>query len=72
VWKETYQKDSEGYGSVVLGNQERRMHMEKKEYLPPDLSELGDVEEFTKGQGFCGSDDQWWFIHYGEYPQGSG
>ena len=56
----------------MLGNQERRMNMEKKEYLPPDLSELGDVEEFTKGQGFCGSDDQWWFIHYGEYPQGSG
>jgi hypothetical protein len=67
---------SEGFRRIPVGiagkPREEDVNMEKKEYLPPDLSELGDVEEFTKGQGFCGSDDQWWFIHYGEYPQGSG
>jgi len=46
--------------------------MEKKEYIAPDLTELGDVEEFTKGEGCDGHDDQWWFFRWGERPDGSG
>jgi hypothetical protein len=42
--------------------------LEKKEYIQADLTLLGDVEEITKGEGLRGSDDQWWFIHYGTDP----
>ena len=47
--------------------------MEKKEYITPDLTELGDVEEFTRGEGWRGNDDQWWFFHWGvDRDPGSG
>jgi hypothetical protein len=42
--------------------------MEKKEYITPELTTEGDVEELTKGDGWRGNDDQWWFIHWGTDP----
>lgn len=46
--------------------------MDKKEYTTPELTLLGDVEELTKGQGWQGRDDQFWFIHYGTDPTSGG
>jgi hypothetical protein len=44
--------------------------MDKKEYTAPELTFLGDVEELTKGEGWRGSDDQFWFLplFYGSDP----
>jgi hypothetical protein len=42
----------------------------KKPYTTPVLNTLGALEQLTKGQGWRGNDDQWWFFHWGE--DGSG
>jgi len=42
--------------------------MDKKPYIEPELTLLGDVEDLTKGEGIRGSDDQWWFIRWGTDP----
>lgn len=39
--------------------------MGKKEYTTPELKLLGDVEELTRGEGFSGSDDQFYFFSWG-------
>ena len=44
----------------------------KKAYETPELVTIGDVQEITKGEGFWGSDDQFWFIHWGTDPTSVG
>lgn len=35
---------------------------EKKDYITPELTPLGDIEEITKGQGWRGHADQLWIL----------
>lgn len=42
--------------------------MDKKPYETPELKRLGDVTELTQGDGWDGTDDQWWRFHWGEDP----
>jgi hypothetical protein len=58
---------SEEIGKVKLSGK-GGLIMEKKEYIAPELTLLGDVEEITKGEGCQGNDDQWWFFHWGTDP----
>ena len=40
--------------------------MDKKPYNTPELKPLGDITELTKGQGWHGSDDQFWCFSWGD------
>jgi hypothetical protein len=63
-------------GLVMMNGAQRKMreaktaNMDKKQYTKPELTLLGDVEVLTKGEGVRGSDDQWWFIHFGSERKG--
>ncbi len=44
---------------------------EKKAYSKPDVKALGSLEDLTHGQGWLGSDDQWWGFSWGTDPVSS-
>lgn len=58
----------------------RNYNMPKKEYVTPDLTLLGSVEEITKGTGILGNSDQFrvtiwghtFTVNYGHPDSSSG
>ncbi len=41
----------------------------KKQYEAPEFKALGSVENLTRGQGWDGDGDQWWFFTWGTIEQ---
>ena len=42
--------------------------MDKKLYVAPELTELGEIEAITQAEGLDGNDDQFYFFSWGTDP----